>query len=269
MRILRLLLVFWATLAPATACLGQATEGDRAAAKFGLLSLDYAPVDEIDTRAAWREAIDRRRGDRELSEAQQAGLADALSGELLARAESPEAYLQHADAAETTRWLGPEDEREWMVVEMFIQRSLDPEPSAPDDARAALEHVVRRSFERSGPIDAWAADASGTEVAVYEADSLDAFIMHAPALHRKELLDMAFVGGSSSRGVVCRLPTRDVESMIERDGSALAASALSIVRTGDGGVMGWWSYWAWDSEAGAWLCQAMLTTGSGRQIMYY
>jgi len=269
MRILRWSLLFWTMLAPAVACFGQATEGDRAAAAFGLLSLDYVPIDEIDTRAAWREAIDRRVGDRELSESQHAGLADALSGELLARAGSPEAYLEHADACETTRWLGPEDEREWMIVEMFMQCSLDPEPSTRDDARAALEHVVRRSFDRSGPLEAWAADASGTEVAVYEADSPDAFIMRAPALHRQELLDMALAGGSSNRGVACRLPKMNVESLLERDGAVTAASALSIVRTGDGGVMGLWSYWAWDPEAGAWLCQAMVRTGTGNQIMYF
>jgi hypothetical protein len=261
--------LLWAALVPAAAGFGQPTETDRVAAAFGRLSLEYTLIGESDVRAAWGEAIDRRTGELELSEAQEAALGEALSREMLARAESAEAYLQHADETETARWLSPEDEREWVLVEMFKQGTLDPEPSERDDARAALEHAASRSFERSGPVRAWAADARGTEVVVYEAASFEAFHKQAASRHHEDLLDMAFAGGGSSRGVVCRLPEPDVRSLIERDGAATAASALALVRTGDGEVMGWWSSWAWDAMAEAWVCQAMARTGPGKQLMYY
>lgn len=232
-------------------------------------SVTYTPVRSatpIDLNNAIQSRIDDGIGSDLANKGMKASLASSLSQELLARAQGPIAYLSHADAA-PGKWISPTDEREWHLIECYVQGTGSPVPSNRTDPRTSLDQIVHKAYQESHP-SAWANDPSACAVVFYRAASEEQLFAEGYEQLPQDFIDRMFIG-SGHNAIRTRWPDITGLELLRRDRSVLCALAIMLVQTADEDPYTWQTRWVWDPHSKKWHCDNVSRNGNSRHTMFY
>jgi len=231
--------------------------------------LSFAPVaerSESELHASLSQNMAGAPGEDLVSDEMKAALTRGIAEQLVARAGGPEAYLAHVDSR-PRRWLDPDDDREWFLIECFEQGKVSPTPGDRSNPRANLEQLVTSIYKRSHPRSI-ATDADASAVVFYNAASMDQYYAEASELLPDDFSDRVYIGYGHN-AIRTHWPDITVEELLRRDRRVLCAMAVHVIQAEDESTYAFFSRWTWDPKARRWECQNVSKNGGSRHTMFY
>jgi len=222
-------------------------------------TLHYEAIEELGREGAagkLRALMDDTPGEELATDAMKLALAGRLAEQLTARAAGVESYLALVDASEP-RWITPEDDDEWYHIECNEQMTISPTPGDRSDPRGSLAAIAAKRFEAIGTISGWSTGRDASAIVFHVAPDDHAMHLAGFELRPKALNDMAYIRGGGTALRAWRPPITG-EELLERDGQALCADALLMVKWTNGDTSAIKTVWAWDPAGESW---AFVTLG--------
>lgn len=231
----------------------------RQRAAFAQAALVYTPIEELGTdgvSAKLDERMDGAPGERLVMPEMKSALAERLSEQIIVRSKDVDAYLAFVDRSQP-RWITPEDDREWFIIESSLQVSINSEPGDRSDPRGALETLARRSFEHTGAFEDWASGADGSAIVFFETDDADDLTGGVGYELRPRAVNDAAIAGGVSSALHAWYPALTGEDLLARDGGVVCADAMLMIKRENGTVIAWNTVWVWDPQGETWVCARM------------
>lgn len=195
-----------------------------------------------------------------------AGFGAALGAQLAARSSaSPDEYVRLA-RSEPTKWIEPQNDRAWHVLEYWWEKNLNGRPDRAD-ASGALRAFVSEQF---GPMKARlvarGSGPKGCRIIAFRIRTPGAITYGADAALAD---DAEYWLAPSHNAIVFRTPVPTLEQVISRDGEAVCIEVNMIVTVERGYRYNWNSRWYYDPATARWLVHSMARRGWWAYAMYY